>query len=185
MARARENDEDAFGKLFDFYIGRLRLYLRNKLTSQDRAEGFEDDLASETMTTIWQGLTKGRFENVTNRVELWYVMMAVGNRRALNRRKYLRCKKRLVGIPGQLATFLKRDVEPIPASHYFDVLDAWEQFMKTLPNDQYREIVRMSLEGMNVNEIATLLNIVPRTVERKQEIAHGHYEAFLKLQNYF
>ncbi len=61
LSRARENDEDAFGKLFDFYIGRLRLYLRNKLTSQDRAEGFEDDLASETMTTIWQGLTKGRF----------------------------------------------------------------------------------------------------------------------------
>ena len=52
LARAREDDEDAFRKLFDYYIGRLRLYLRNKLTKQDRAEGFEDDLANETMDSI-------------------------------------------------------------------------------------------------------------------------------------
>lgn len=47
LKRAREGDEDAFGKLVLFYIGRLKSYVRWRLTSRDRAESFDEDLAKQ------------------------------------------------------------------------------------------------------------------------------------------
>ncbi len=185
LSRARQNDEVAFGKLFGFYIGRLRLYLKNKLTGQDRAEGFEDDLANESMFSVWHGLTEGRFESVTNREELWFAMMCVAKARALNRRKYLRRKKRLLGIPNQLASIFNCSVDLSRASDELEIIDVWEKFTESLPNDEYREIVRMKLDGMDVNEIAIRFDSVPRGVQRKLRIVQVRWEAFVASQNYF
>ncbi len=185
LSRARQNDQVAFGQLFDFYIGRLRQYLRNKLTGQDRAEGFEDDLANESMISVWHGLTKGRFESVANREELWFTMMSVAKSHAMNRRKYLRRTKRMFGIPNQLASLFNRSVNSSLAADEFEILDVWEKFTRTLPNDEYREIVHMKMEGMDVNEIATRLDDVPRSVRRKLKIVLGKWEAFVESQNYF
>ena len=184
LKRAREGDEDAFGKLFHFYIGRIKSYVRRRLTAQDQAEGFDEDLANESMTSVWQGLAKGKFETVSNREELWFTMMSVAKSRAMDRRKYLRRKKRMFGITGQLATLFERSVDSSLAADEFEILEFWEQYIKTLPNDEYREIVRMKLEGKEVNEIATQLDSVPKSVQRKLRIVRVGWKAYVASQNY-
>ena len=47
LKRAREGDEDAFGKLFHFYIDRIESYVWRQLTAQDQAEGFDEDSAKQ------------------------------------------------------------------------------------------------------------------------------------------
>ncbi len=183
-SRARHGDEEAFAKLFDCYIGRLQLYVRRSPTKQDRADGFDEDLASETMTNVWLGITQGRFGNVSNRDELWFTMMSIAKSRALDRRKFLHRKKRLFGIPGQLATFFQGRVDFRLPSDEFEFLEVWEKFTTTLPNDEYREIARKRMDGMKVNEIATKLESVPKSVRRKLGIIRGEWEAFAASQNY-
>lgn len=39
--------------------------------------------------------------------------------------------------------------------------------MEILPDDQYREIVKLSIAGHDKDEIAEILGVVPRTVYRK------------------
>ena len=184
-SRARAGDMDSFAKLFDFYIGRLRIYVQGELTKQDRAEGFEDDLANQTMTTVWQGLTGGRFDNIANRDELWFTMMSVAKSRALDRRRYLRRNKRMLGIPDKLASLFKRSHEPNLASDEFEVLEVWEKFAESLPDDEYRKILRMKMEGLDVDEIAMQLDSIPRRVQRKLKIMLGEWEAFVASKNYF
>ncbi len=183
-SRARDGDEEAFARLFDCYISRMQLYARRFLTKQDRADGFDEDLASETMTNVWLGITQGRFGSVSNRDELWFTMMSIAKSRALDRRKFLHRKRRMFGIPGQLATFFQGRIDFSLPSDEFEFLEVWEKFTNSLPNDEYREIARMRMDGMKVNEIANKLESVPKSVRRKLRIIRGEWEAFAASQNY-
>ncbi len=58
---ARNADEDAFSRLFDFYFERLTIYLRGQLGHSDRAAGFEEDLVNESMAGFQ--VIVGRVEN--------------------------------------------------------------------------------------------------------------------------
>ena len=86
LSRVRNGDELAFTELFNLYLQRLKSYLRTKLTAKDRAEGFEEDLASQCMSSIWRDLTEGRLNKVTNRGELWFAMMRIGMSQATDRK---------------------------------------------------------------------------------------------------
>ena len=183
LSQARDGDKDAFGKLFDFYIDRLRLHLRRRLTTQDRAEGFEEDLASETMAGVWHDITEGRFGHVKNREELWCAMICVARSRAMDRKKYLRRKKRLFGLAERLATLFNRRLDSNLATDEFDLFEEWEQFVTSLPSDQYREIIRLKMKGLDTKDIADRFEILPRCVLRKLKTIRGMWEEFAMTKN--
>ena len=112
-------------------------------------------------------------------------MMGVAKAGALNRRKYLGRKKRLLGITNQFARIFNRSDDSIHAYDDLEFVEVWERFTKSLPDDKYREIVRMKMEGMEVNEIAIQLDSVPRSVQRKLKIVLGKWETFVTSQNLF
>ena len=176
LSRARDGDVFGFEKLFEFYICRLRSFLRQRLTDQDRAEGFEDDLAIESMAAIWEDLTAGRFGHVKNREEFWFAMMRVAMSRAMDRRRYLRRKKRLFKVMEAIEKYFNFCVEPNAHEDAFDFLEVWEGFTKSLPDDQYREIIRLKMDGLDAEAIAEMLDVVPRTIFRKQAIMKNRWE---------
>lgn len=184
LSRARDDDEFAFEKLFGFYIGHLREFLRHRLTAQDRAEGFEEDLASESMAAIWEDLTAGRFGHVKDREEFWFAMMRVAMSRAMDRRRYLRRKKRLFKVIEAIETYFDFCVEPSADEDTFDFLEVWEGFTKALPDDQYREIIQLKMDGLDVEAIAEMIDVVPRTIFRKLAIMKNRWELLVASNNF-
>jgi len=184
LSKSRDGDEIAFSKLYGFYICQLRTYIRGNLSNQDRAEGFDEDLSNECMMNIWNGLRKGFFTNATNRDELWYAMMSVAKSRSLDRRRYLRRKKRDFGIQSRLMLLLKGVAGADVASDEVDLMEVWGLFTHSLPNDSYRQIVYLKMEGHDIDEIASRMDSVPRSIRRKLEIVRRRWELFMASQNF-
>ena len=55
-------------------------------------------------------------------------------------------------------------------------MEVWEGFTKSLPDDQYREIIRFKMDGNDVEAIAEMLDVVPRTIFRKLAIMKNRWE---------
>ena len=87
ISQARLGDQAAFSRLFDFYINRLRSYICPKLTSKDRHEGYDEDMAIDCMERLWQDLTEGRFEAVVHREDLWNAMMCIAQSKSSPRER--------------------------------------------------------------------------------------------------
>ena len=52
ISQARLGNQAAFSRLFDFYFNRLPSYISPKLTSQDRHEGYDEDIAIDCMERL-------------------------------------------------------------------------------------------------------------------------------------
>ena len=182
MLRARQGDRDAFSRLFDFYFQRLTIYLRGQLVPPDRAAGFEEDLVSESMAGFWQDLSNGRFGHITNRDELWFALMRVAKSCAVDRRKYLSRKKRLVDEAIGWAAFLKNKSELRSDNDEIEFMDDWDSFTKTLPDEQFRQIIDWKLNGFVAKEIAERMGTIPRIVHRKLQFIRVKWEQFVSVK---
>ena len=178
VSQARHGNEVAFSRLFDFYFSRLRTYISPRLTSRDRHEGYEEDMAVDCMQRLWEDLTEGRFEAIVHREDLWNAMMCIAQSKTIDRRRFHRSKKRLCVILNQMEF-----VSECSSSHKFppselEFVEEWRLFEASLPDDQYREIVRFKMEGMDVADIQNLLEMLPRRLQRKLVMIEELWKAF-------
>ena len=178
ISQARLGNQAAFSRLFDFYFNRLRSYISPKLTSQDRHEGYDEDIAIDCMERLWQDLTEGRFEAVVHREDLWIAMMCIAHSKSIDRRRYHRAKKRFHVIITQMEFVSLCSPSYVFPSKELEFVEEWELFEESLPDDQYREIVRLKMEGLDVTDIATRLETTKRTVNRNLETTKGYWKAF-------
>ncbi len=167
ISQVRLGNREAFSKLFDFYFSRLRTYISPKLTSRDRHEGYEEDMAVECMTKLWVDLTEGLFEAVVHREDLWNAMICIAHSKSIDRRRYHRSEKRLCVIHNQMEFVAQCSPSyQFPPSE-LEFVEEWRLFEASLPNDQFREIVRLKMEGKDIADIQSLLEMLPRTLQRK------------------
>ncbi len=178
IRKVRNGDETAFTKLFNLYSQRLKSYLRTKLTAKDRAEGFEEDLASECLSNIWRDLTEGRLNKVTNRGELWFAMMRIGMSKATDRKRYLSRRKRLFETVGLMASLNYGDLDSNQTIVDFELFDDWEGFLRTIEVKELREIARLAMDGLGVDELVERFDVVPKTIQRKLDLIQKHWEEF-------
>src|ERR1700710_2521898 len=68
---------DAVQKLWDRYASSLVAIARKRLGSAPKVHADEEDVAQKVFASIWRGAQAGRFANVKNRDELWWLLIAV------------------------------------------------------------------------------------------------------------
>lgn len=178
ISQARLGNEEAFSRLFDFYFSRLRTYISPKLTSRDRHEGYEEDMAVDCMQRLWEDLTEGRFEAVVHGEDLWNAMMCIVQSKSIDRRRFHRREKRFCVILNQMEFVSQCSSSYKFPSSELVFVEEWELFVVSLPDDQYREIVRLKMEGHGVLDIAKRLETTPRSVNRKLERAEDCWKTF-------
>ena len=94
-------------------------------------------------------------------------MMCTAQSKSIDRRRYHRSKKRLCVILNQMEfVSLCSSSYQFPPSE-LEFVEEWRLFEASLPDDQYREIVRFKMEGKDVADIQSLLEMLPRTLQRK------------------
>ncbi len=159
-------------ELWDRYFRRLVLLARMKLGDAPRGAEDEEDVALSALNSVFHGAQQQRFPQLNDRGNLWSLLAKITARKAINQRERLMAQKRgggKVGSPpmDQSGRYLEQIDDELSPEFLVAMREECERLMELLPDETLRLIARRKLEGYTSAEIATELDVVERTIERK------------------
>jgi DNA-directed RNA polymerase specialized sigma24 family protein len=176
--------EAAAQPLWERYFERLVRLARNKLRASPRRTAVEDeeDAALSAFDSFCRGAAAGRFSQLTDRDDLWRLLVVLTIRKTLDQIERQRAAKRgggrllgesaLIGggsAEGEAA--LDRLVGPDPTPEFAAlVAEQYRRLRDALGDDSLRQVLDLRLEGYDREEIAARLGCAVRTVTRKLDV---------------
>lgn len=175
---------EAAQQLWNRYSAQLLELARRKLAHGIRVLD-EEDVAITVFESICRAAVQGRFTNLHNRDELWWLLVAVTKCKALDQMRHEGRKKRgggrvigetevgLESAPFRLDDLIGGD----PTPQFLAIMDEeHRRLMQLLPDDQSRTIAVLRIQGYTCDEIADQLGISARTVIRKLNQIRDRWE---------
>ena len=176
----RAGDPAAAQKLWECYFGRLVGLARQKLRALPRRAADEEDVALSAFDSFCRGAARGRYPNLTDRDNLWHLLVTITARKALQLRRLERRQKRGGGnVRGDSAFHLGTDdvagegdveqaIGTTPTPEFAaQTVEEYQRLLARLTDPSLRSVAVWKMEGYTNEEIAARLNCVPRTVQRK------------------
>jgi DNA-directed RNA polymerase specialized sigma24 family protein len=176
----KAGDRQAAQQLWDRYFQRLVGLARKKLRDAPRRVADEEDVALSAFDSFCRGAERGRFEQLQNRDNLWPLLVLITSRKAADQIQHQNRKKRGGGMvegesvllgpkgdgkpQGGMAAVLGQEPTPAFAAQ---VAEEYQRLLDILEDAELQTIAQRKIEGYTNEEIATELDCVPRTVERK------------------
>lgn len=166
------------GRLWDRYRERLVEIATRRLAGIPKAIADEDDIAQSVFHSLCRGAVAGRFDDVKNRDELWWLLLAITKQKSVNLIRRGVAAKRGGRICSESA-FVPEDgaagrfsfdqlIGNCPTPETLMILEEESQrLLKLLPNVELVKIAKLRVEGYSVAEISNILSISKRSVERK------------------
>jgi DNA-directed RNA polymerase specialized sigma24 family protein len=173
----KAGDAAAAQALWESYYKRLVALARHKLRGAPRAAADEDDVALSAFDSLCRGAGQGRFPQLTDRDDLWRLLFAITERKALDHIKYeLRLKRgggmvrHASALDGDSASAHGLDrfpgAEPTPELAA-QVAEQCRFLLDRLADDELRRIAVAKMEGYTNKEIAEQLSCSLPRIERK------------------
>jgi len=176
----RAGNPAAAQQLWERYFARLVGLARQKLRALPRRAADEEDVALSALDSFCRGAARGRYPNLTDRDNLWHLLVTITARKALQLRRLERRQKRGGGnVRGDSAFHLgtndvagEGDVEQVigttPTPEFAaQTVEEYQRLLARLTDPSLRSVAVWKMEGYTNEEIAARLNCVPRTVQRK------------------
>ena len=171
-------DALAAQQLWDRYSQRLVELARLRLGNSPRRILDEEDVALGVFECLCRGASAGRFQNLRNRDDLWWLLLAITKRKAISQIRYITAKGRggrrvrgesELGNGSDRSEFRFEDlVNDQPTPEFLATLKEQHQhLLGALRDDTLRRVAVWRIEGYSVEEIAEKLNVTTRTVTRK------------------
>lgn len=178
IAQNSQLDENAAQLLWDRFFENLCRFASTKIYNRHRRLLDPEDIAGSAMFALIDGIKNRRFHSVTNRDELWQMLVMITARKAISSARHLDRDKRggnrvngNSGLNGgridQLAKYVESTDDP---AKYVELEMTCRELLAALPNDRYREIALMRLAGFTNQEIGVKLECSTRTIDRKLTI---------------
>jgi len=178
IAQNSKLDEDAAQLLWDRFFENLCRFANKKIYRRHKRLLDPEDIAGSAMFALIDGIKNGRFHSVTNRDELWQMLVMIAARKAINRARYLDRDKRggdrvkgNSGLNGrrfdQLAKYVESSDDP---AKYVELEMTCGELLAALPDDKFRQIALMRLAGFSNREIGLKFECSTRTIDRKLAI---------------
>ncbi|SRR5579883_486690 len=176
--------EAAAQPLWERYFERLVRLARHKLRASPRRAAVEDeeDAALSAFDSFCRGAAGGRFPQLTDRDDLWRLLVVITVRKALHQLERQRAAKRggdqvlgqsaLIGggaHEGEAALDRLVGSEPTPEFAAL-VAEQYRRLRDALGDDSLRQVLDLRLEGFDREEIAARLGCAVRTVTRKLDV---------------
>jgi DNA-directed RNA polymerase specialized sigma24 family protein len=180
--------EAAAQPLWERYFDRLVHLARHQLRGRPRRAAVEDeeDAALSAFDSFCRGAARGRFPQLSDRDDLWRLLVVLTVRKALDQLERHRAAKRgggrligesaLIGGGGggeaaEAEAALDRLVGPDPTPEFAArVAEQYRRLREALGEDSLRQVLDLRLEGYDRAEIAARLGCAVRTVTRKLEV---------------
>ncbi len=195
IASLKTGDPASAQPLWERYFVRLvRLALaRFPILRRPGAIEDEEDVALSAFKSVCLGLAQGRYPDLSDRDDLWQLLVLIAARKAINQaERWGRQKRgggRLVGEADQDQTetdgrgcVLDRLVGPDPTPEFLAIMaEEYQRLIALLDHPELRlpEIVAWRLEGLNRDEIAARLGCSRRTVASRLELIRKTWAQFL------
>jgi RNA polymerase sigma factor (sigma-70 family) len=188
LERLKAGEAEAAQKLWNRYSEELLRVAKQRLGTSPRGMGDEEDVALSVFGSVFRGVAEGRFDNISNRDELWWLLLTITNRKSVDHIRRETAQKRLhrTGQPGRrhgaysavsARLSLNDLVGSSPTPNFLVALqEQYLRLLEMLRNDQLREIAVLRIEGYNVAEIAQKLAISQRALERKLQLIRAQWK---------
>lgn len=178
IAQLKSGDQNAATPIWKRYFDQLVRVAGRKMGSSSRRQADEEDVALSVFDSLCRGAAAGRFEQLTDRDDLWRLLVAITGQKSVDQIRRQMSQKRGGGnvrgdsifsgtAPGEPAGF-EQFLSEEPTPEFIALVEEQRgRLFAILRDDVQREIARMRLEGYTNEEIAEKLGISLRTVERK------------------
>ncbi len=174
----KAGEEGAFSDLWRLYFQRLVQLARVRLGSAPRVVADEEDVALSALKSLWTGAQAGRFDQLSDRDDLWKLLVVITTNKAIDQKRWENRQRRgggavisesaLEGDSGEGPYGIARIVQNEPTPEFAVILaEEYVQRIDALGDDVLRRVATLRMEGYSNNEIASAMNVVPRTVIRK------------------
>src|SRR5262245_45318092 len=174
----RAGDEAAAQRLWEDYFHRLVLMARARIAGRPAGPKGSDDIALSALDSFRRAAEAGRFPRLSDRDDLWQVLMMLTARKAIDavrRERALKRHGRQVAAEGPFFETIVGD-EPTP-SFAAEVAEQFRILLDCLGDDELRQIAVWKLEGYTNPEIAGKIDKSLATVERKLQLIRRKWES--------
>lgn len=177
-------DHEAAHRLWAHFCQRLMVFARSRMSPSTRRIYDEEDAAVSAFRSLCRGIEAQRFPDVGDRGNLWALLVVITSRKIANQFRYEHQQRRnanqtlnetmlqpsdSVGDSSSIGILQSLpSQEPTPA-FAAEVADMSEYLMSQLPEPDLKQVVLLKLEGHTNEDVAELMNITRRTVQRKLE----------------
>jgi RNA polymerase sigma factor (sigma-70 family) len=187
IAGLKASEADAAQKVWERYAIRLVELARRKLGSAPKGIADEEDIAQSVFRSVCRGAAAGRFENVKNRDDLWWLLLAITKQKVVDHIRRETAQKRGTGrVQSEAALAAHADdskgftldqlVGEEPTPEFLVILDEQNQrLLGLLRDDRLRQIAISRIEGYTVPEIAAELAVSTRSIERKLQLIRSKW----------
>ena len=187
MQRLSDQPESSMQVIWNNFYTRLVEHARKKMGAMPRRQLDEEDIATDAMNSLFQGVQAGKFPDLNDRDDLWKLLLTITTRKAGKAiRGNLAQKRGGGGVRGESIFYNPNDdggaglgniagAEPT-VEFAEDVVKSCEELLGSLDDELLREIALLKLEGFTSEEIATRHGCAVRTVERKLNRIRGIWD---------
>ena len=190
LGELKSGDVEAAQSLWDRYFPRLVVFARGRLRALHvaTANADEEDAALSAFDSFCAGVARGRFPQLSDRDDLWRLLVTITGRKALDQAERKRRQKRgggrlrneadLVHGRGRgpemgLEQFVGQEPTPEFAAL---VAEEYRNRLEALEDETLRSVATWKLEGYTNEEIAALLGCALRTVANKLKLIRLKWE---------
>jgi RNA polymerase sigma factor (sigma-70 family) len=179
ILRLADGDGAAAQVIWERYFDKLVRLARRKLECVPRRVVDEEDVALSAMASFCRGAAAGRFPELTDRQDLWKLLVTITARKAVAQIRRHYAQKRGAGdVRGESAFLRNGDSEAEagiaeifadePTQQFADSLsETCRMLLARLEDETLKAIALYRMEGYSNKEIGQKLGCVERTVERK------------------
>ena len=170
-----EADESSARKLCDRYFKGLVEVAARRLPKHRRRDFDEEDVALSAFHSFCQGVQGGRFDELSNRNDLWALLTTLTARKAAHRMRAAMAEKRGEGRIAGESVFENMPGQGIDAAAASNlgpafIAEVGEQsklLIDALTDDTLVELALLKVSGHSNEEVAQRLSCGVRTVERR------------------
>ena len=182
IAGLKEGDAIAAQRIWNRYSARLIENARARLGNSAKTMADEEDVAQSVFHTVCKGAAAGRFNDLRKRDDLWWLLLAITKQKAVDHIRRENAQKRGGGRVRAESDFIECQqtgttfsldqlIGDDPTPEFMLVLDEQNhRLFNLLRDDGLRLIATHRIEGYTVDQIAELLRVSGRTVERKLQL---------------
>ncbi len=187
----KEGSDSAAHQIWERYFGKLVKLAEKRLGNAARRIADEEDVAISVFQSLCEGAAAGRFEKLSNRDDLWSLLVAMTRMKAVDQIRRQTAKRRGgQGVRGEsmfqntsenaaagLDQFLGEDPDP----EFLMMMDEqYHKLIDKLPDESQRRVAKMRMEGFSNEEIAKALDISIRSVERKLNVIRSTWASIIE-----
>jgi DNA-directed RNA polymerase specialized sigma24 family protein len=185
--RLKAGDVMAASWLWERYFHDIIRLARLKLGDSPRGAADEEDVAISAFKSLCLRAARGQFRELTDRDDLWQLLVTITIRKAINQRKHQAREKRGGGGVRIEVDRIGGPASPDEAGLEWlagpelppEVLAMMDEELRRLfdllADEKLRRIARLRMDGQTGAEIAAQLGCNRRTVARKLELIRARW----------